>query len=76
MNDLEQDKLTQLHANTMNIKALIDQIKYIQEEHQRSIERIHRQESIIANMTVEMQQLKQTVMVIRAMSMGTGSTSH
>lgn len=74
--ELENDKLTQLHVNTMNIRALVDQLKAIQAEHQVSIDRIHRQDVIIANMTLELQNLKQIVMVMRAMGMGTGSTSH
>lgn len=76
MINLEPDKLTQLHVNTMNINALVQQIKCIQEEHQRSIDRIHKQDMVIANMTVELQQLRQIVTVMRAMSMGNGSTSH
>lgn len=74
--NLENDKLTQLHVNTMNIRALVDQLKAIQAEHLVSIERIHRQDQIIANMTVDLQNLRQIVMVMKAMGMGTGSTSH
>jgi hypothetical protein len=75
MSDLSDDKLTQLHVNTMNIKALIEQIKLVQEEHQRSIDRIHRQDAIISSLTLELQNLRQIVNVMRAMSMGTGSTA-
>ncbi len=74
--NLENDKLTQLHVNTMNIRALVDQLKAIQAEHQVTIERQHRQEQIIANMTLELQNLRQIVMVMRAMGMGSGSTAH
>ena len=73
---METDKLTQLHANTMNIRALIDQIKAIQAEHQVSIDRIHKQDQIIANLTVELQQLRQTVMVMKAIGLGNGATAH
>lgn len=76
MDSFEKDKLTQLHANTMNVNALVQQLKTVVNDTQINIEKIHRLEIQIATMNTELQNIKQIVLVMRAMSMGNGSTAH
>lgn len=73
--DLEQDKLTQIHVNTMNTKALVDQLKYVQAEQQVNVDKIHKLELQTTNLTNELNSLRQIVLVMRAMGMGTGPTA-
>jgi hypothetical protein len=71
---MENDKLTQLHVNTQNVAALVQQLKIIQAEQQVNVDRIHTLQGQMAMMANEVSQLKQTVMVLKVMSMGHGST--
>lgn len=70
----EPDKLTQLHVNTKNIGALVGQLKVLQAEQQVNVDRIHTLQGQVAMMAAELAQLKQTVMVLKAMSIGRGPT--
>lgn len=72
--DLEQDKLTQLHVNTQNVRALVDQLKIIQAEQQVNVDKIHRLEIQLAGVTNEFNIFRQQFLVFRAMNMGTGPT--
>jgi cell division protein FtsB len=74
MDNMENDKLTQLHVNTKNIGALVGQLKVLQAEQQVNVDKIHTLQGQIAMMAAEMAQLKQTVMVLKVMSMGHGPT--
>jgi hypothetical protein len=73
-NEMENDKLTQLHVNTKNVAALVGQLKVIQAEQQVNVDKIHTLQSQVAMMASELSLLKQTVMVLKVMSMGHGPT--
>lgn len=75
MEEIQQDKLTQLFVNTKNIAALVEQLKIIQAEQQKNIDKIHKQEQQLAMMRVEFETLKQAFFVLRATSMGHGATN-
>ena len=73
---LEPDKITQLYVNTKNIAALVQQLKIIQAEQQVNIDKLHTQSQQIAMMAAELATLKQQFFVMKAMSMGHGSTAN
>lgn len=75
-NNLEPDKLTQIYLNTRNITALVDQLKIIQKEQAVNIDKIHHQAQQIAMLNSELAALKQQFFVMKAMSMGHGSTQN
>ena len=72
---MDNDKLTQLYVNTKNISALVEQLKIIQAEQQTNIDKLHTQAQQIAMLTLELNNLKQQFFIIKAISMGHGSTS-
>ncbi len=74
MENVEMDKLTELHVNTKNIAALVQQLKIIQSEQQINIQKIHELTSMVYQMKSELDTVKQHYFVMKAMSMGHGST--
>jgi hypothetical protein len=74
MSEMENDKLTQLHVNTKNVAALVGQLKVIQAEQQVNVDKIHGLQGQVAMLAAELAALKQTVMVMKVMSMGHGPT--
>jgi hypothetical protein len=72
--DLEQDKLTQIYVNTQNVKALVDQLKFVQAEQQVNVDKIHKLEIQVTTLTNDLNSLRQILLVMRAMSLGSGPT--
>lgn len=72
--EFQVDERTQLYVNTKNIAALVEQLKIIQREQQINIEKIHHQSQQLAMVNTELQSLKQTVFVMKALAMGHGAT--
>ena len=71
---MEQDKLTQLHINTKNIMALVEQLKLIQVEQQNNVEKIYKQAEQIVMLNTELAYLKQQFFILKATVCGHGAT--
>lgn len=71
---MELDKLTQIHVNTKNITALAQQLQLVQSENVELTTKVRNIEGSYATLISDFNQLKQTVMVMKAMSMGHGPT--